>query len=79
MKEQITVSRNFKIITFFLITIGVVSFIFGLLTDHKLTWAHYLIVNYTFFHLQWEEPSFLLFRKFRSQAGLQLFREFPKQ
>ena len=34
-----------------LIAIGAASFIFGMLTDHKLTWANYLIVNYYFFSL----------------------------
>ncbi len=51
MKEQITVSKNFRIFTLLLIAIGLISFIAGLLTDHKLAWAHYLIVNYYFFSL----------------------------
>ena len=51
MKDQITVSRNFRIITFLLMAIGAGSFIIGLFIDHQLTWAHYLIVNYYFFSL----------------------------
>lgn len=51
MKEQITVSRNFKIITFTLMAIGLAVFILGLFTDSKLTWANYLIVNYYFLSL----------------------------
>jgi hypothetical protein len=51
MKEQITVSRNFKIICLILIAIGVGSIIFGLISDSKLAWASYLIVNYYFFSL----------------------------
>lgn len=48
MKEQVTVSRNFKIIALILIVIGICSFIFGLVADSKSAWASYLIVNYYF-------------------------------
>jgi hypothetical protein len=51
MKDQVIVSRNFKIITLILIGIGICSFIVGLLSDSKVTWANYLIVNYYFFSL----------------------------
>src|SRR5665647_3992413 len=51
MKEQITVSRNFKIVTIILISIGAVTFIFGLIFHPQLTWANYLIVNYYFLSL----------------------------
>ena len=46
MKEQVTVSRNFKIITLLMAAIGAVTIIMGLITDHQTTWANYLIVNY---------------------------------
>ena len=48
MKEQTAVSVKFKIITLLLIAIGVVTVIVGLITDHKSTWANYLLVNYYF-------------------------------
>ena len=51
MKEQIIISRNFRIITLVLMAIGVITFIFGLLSDPKLTWANYLVVNYYFLSL----------------------------
>jgi hypothetical protein len=51
MKDQIIVSRNFRIVTLVLMAIGVVTFIFGLLSDPKLTWANYLVVNYYFLSL----------------------------
>jgi hypothetical protein len=51
MKEQVTVSRNFIIVTLILIVIGILSFVLGLISDSKLTWANYLIVNYYFFSL----------------------------
>ena len=51
MKEQMTVSRNFKIISLLLIAIGAGSIIFGLVRDRQATWANYLIVNYYFFSI----------------------------
>jgi len=68
MKEQITVSRNFRIITFSLIAIGVVVFILGLITDSRLTWANYLIVNYYFLSLSIGGLFFLLIQNI-TQSG----------
>jgi len=68
MKEQTTVSRNFKIITLLLIAIGVVTIIFGLITDRKTTWANYLIVNYYFFSLAMGGAFFFVVQSI-SQSG----------
>ena len=51
MKEQLIVSRNFKIVTLVLVCIGVITFISGLVLYPQLTWANYLIVNYYFISL----------------------------
>ena len=48
MKDQITISKNFKLLTFVLIGIGVVSFALGFVFDAKRTWANYLLNNYYF-------------------------------
>jgi hypothetical protein len=68
MKDQITVSRNFKIITFLLIVIGAVTIVFGLITDQKTTWANYLIVNYYFLSLAMGGAFFLVLQSI-SQSG----------
>jgi hypothetical protein len=68
MKEQFTVTRNFRIVAILLIVIGAASFIFGILTDSKLTWAHYLIVNYYFFSLAIGAAFFLTLQSI-SQSG----------
>ncbi len=68
MKDQITVSRNFKIITYLLIVIGAATIIFGLITDHKTTWANYLIVNYYFLSLAIGGAFFLVLQSI-SQSG----------
>lgn len=68
MKEQITVSKNFKIITLILISIGAGTFIFGLLSNPQITWAHYLIVNYYFFSLAMGGAFFFVIQSI-SQSG----------
>jgi hypothetical protein len=68
MKEQIIVSRNFRIVTFILIAIGAGTFIFGLLSDPKLTWANYLVVNYYFLSLAMGGVFFFVLQSI-SQSG----------
>jgi len=68
MKEQIIVSKNFKIITLILISIGAGTFIFGLLSNPQITWAHYLIVNYYFFSLAMGGAFFFVIQSI-SQSG----------
>ena len=68
MKEQVTVSRNFRIITFLLIAIGAATVIFGLITDRKATWANWLIVNYYFFSIAMGGAFFFVIQSI-SQSG----------
>jgi len=68
MKEQITVSRNFKIITLLLIAIGAGTIIFGLITDRQATWANWLIVNYYFFSIAMGGAFFFVIQSI-SQSG----------
>ena len=68
MKEQLTVSRNFKIITLLLIAIGTGTIIFGLITDRQTTWANYLIVNYYFFSIAMGGAFFFVIQSI-SQSG----------
>jgi hypothetical protein len=68
MKDQVTVSRNFKIITLILIGIGICSFIFGLVSDSKTAWASYLIVNYYFLSVAMGATFFFVIQVI-SQSG----------
>lgn len=68
MKDQITVSGNFKIITWLLIAIGAGTIIFGLITDRQTTWANWLIVNYYFFSLAMGAAFFFVIQSI-SQSG----------
>ena len=68
MKEQTTISRNFKIITFLLIAIGAGTIVFGLITDRQSTWTNYLIVNYYFFSIAMGGAFFFVIQSI-SQSG----------
>ena len=48
MKDQLVIPKNFKLLTYFLIGIGVISFALGFFIDAKRTWANYLLNNYYF-------------------------------
>jgi hypothetical protein len=78
MKEQITVSRNFKIITLILIGIGTGSFIFGLVSDSRLTWACYLINNYYFLSLAMGGTFFLIIQVITQSGWSSAFRRIPE-
>jgi hypothetical protein len=68
MKEQVTVSRNFKIITLLLIAIGAATIILGLITDHQTTWSNYLLVNYYFLSVAMGGAFFFVIQSI-SQSG----------
>jgi hypothetical protein len=68
MKEQVTVSRNFKIITLLLIAIGAGTIIAGLITDRQTTWANYLLVNYYFLSIAMGGAFFFVIQSI-SQSG----------
>lgn len=78
MKEQITVSRNFKIICLILISIGVSSFIFGQISDSKLTWASYLIVNYYFLSLAMGATFFYIIQVISQSGWSSAFKRVPE-
>jgi uncharacterized membrane protein (DUF485 family) len=78
MKEQITVSRNFKIITLILICIGAGSFIFGLVSDSRLAWSSYLIVNYYFLSLAMGGAFFLIIQIISQSGWSSAFKRIPE-
>ncbi len=51
MEEKLVISNKFKMLTYALIAIGVISFALGFIFDAKRTWANYLLNNYYFISL----------------------------
>jgi hypothetical protein len=78
MKEQVSVSRNFKIFTLVLIVIGIVSFVFGLISDPKLTWASYLIANYYFLSLAMGGTFFFIIQVISQSGWSSAFKRIPE-
>ncbi len=78
MKEQISISRTFRIITLTLIAIGAVTFIFGLLSDPQRTWANYLIVNYYFLSLALGGAFFLVLQNISQSGWSSAFKRIPE-
>jgi len=68
MKDQIHLSRTFKLGTGILIGTGLVAFIGGFITDPDRTWANYLLNNYYFLMLALGAAFFIALQHI-SQAG----------
>jgi len=51
MEEKLVISNKFKMFTYALIAIGVISFALGFMFDAKRTWANYLLNNFYFISL----------------------------
>jgi hypothetical protein len=78
MKENISVSRNFKLVTLFLTAIGAVTFILGLFSDPELTWASYLVANYYFLSLAMGGVFFLALQSISQSGWAAAFQRIPE-
>lgn len=78
MKEQLTVSKAFRIITVTLICLGALTMLLGLLSDHKRTWANYLIVNYYFLSLAIGATFFLAIQSISQSGWSSAFKRVPE-
>jgi hypothetical protein len=78
MKDQITVSRNFKIITYLLIAIGAATIVLGVFTDRQTTWANYLVVNYYFFSLAIGAAFFYVLQSISQSGWSSAFKRVPE-
>jgi hypothetical protein len=78
MKEQTNVSKTFRIITLTFIFIGTCTFLFGIISDPKRTWANYLIVNYYFLSLAMGGAFFLVIQSISQSGWSAAFRRVPE-
>jgi len=78
MKEQITLSKIFKIVTIILIAIGVVTLIFGYISDPESTWANYLVVNYYFLSLAMGGAFFFVIQSISQSGWSSAFKRIPE-
>lgn len=66
--EKFVVPRNLKLITYGLITIGIVSFALGFFTDPGRAWANYLLNNFYFVSIALG-AAFFISIQYIAQAG----------
>jgi len=78
MKEQLHVTKTFRIITLFLTGIGAAAFISGLFLDPQRAWANYLIVNYYFFSIAMGGAFFLVLQSISQSGWSAAFKRVPE-
>ncbi len=78
MKDQITISKNFKLLTYVLIGIGVVSFALGFVFDAKRTWANYLLNNYYFLSIAMGAAFFGAIQYITNSGWSAAFKRIPE-
>ncbi len=78
MKEQSNVSKTFRIIFLTFIFIGAGTFLLGLISDPKRTWANYLIVNYYFLSLAMGGTFFLVLQSISQSGWSAAFSRIPE-
>jgi hypothetical protein len=78
MKDQVTVSKNFRTIMVLLICFGAAAFIYGLFVDRQVAWANYLIVNYYFLTLSIGGASFYVIQSITQSGWSAAFKRVPE-
>jgi hypothetical protein len=78
MKDQLKISTTFRIITLILISIGALTFLFGILSDSVRTWANYLTVNYYFLSLSLGAAFFLAIQSISQSGWSAAFKRVPE-
>ena len=78
MEEKLIVSKNFKLLTYALIAIGVISFALGFIFDAKRTWANYLLNNYYFISIAIGAAFFGAIQYISQSGWSAMFKRIPE-
>lgn len=78
MEEKLIVPRNFKLLTYALIAIGVISFALGFIFDAKRTWANYLLNNYYFISIAIGAAFFGAIQYITQSGWSAMFKRIPE-
>jgi hypothetical protein len=78
MKDHITISNRFRIITIAMAIAGMVTFIIGMITDPAITWASYLVSVYYFLSLAIGAAFFLAIQKITQSGWSSAFKRVPE-
>lgn len=78
MQDRLVISNKFKLLTYVLIGVGVVSFALGFIFDAKRTWANYLLNNYYFVSLAVGAAFFGAIQYITQSGWSALFKRIPE-
>ena len=78
MEDRLTLSNKFKILTYVLIGVGVVSFALGFVFDAERTWANYLLNNYYFVSLAIGAAFFAAIQYITQSGWSAMFKRVPE-
>lgn len=78
MEEKLVVSNKFKLLTYVLIGIGVLSFSLGFVFDSKRTWANYLLNNYYFISIAIGAAFFGAIQYITQSGWSAMFKRIPE-
>jgi len=78
MENQIIIPKNFKLLTYVLIGIGLVSFALGFAFDAKRTWANYLLNNYYFLSIAMGAAFFGAIQYITNSGWSAAFKRIPE-
>lgn len=78
MEDRLVISNKFKLITYVLICIGIISFALGFIFDAKRTWANYLLNNYYFLSLAIGAAFFGAIQYITQSGWSAMFKRIPE-
>ena len=78
MENKLVVSSKFKLLTYALMGIGVLSFALGFIFDAQRTWANYLLNNYYFLSLAVGAAFFGAIQYITNSGWSALFKRIPE-
>ena len=78
MENKLVVSGKFKLLTYVLMAIGVLSFALGFIFDAERTWANYLLNNYYFVSLAVGAAFFGAIQYITNSGWSALFKRIPE-
>ena len=78
MENKLVVSSKFKLLTYVLMAIGVLSFALGFIFDAQRTWANYLLNNYYFLSLAVGAAFFGAIQYITNSGWSALFKRIPE-
>ena len=78
MEEKFIIPQKFRLLTFGLIAIGIISFVIGLISDPTRAWANYLLNNFYFVSLAIGAAFFVCIQYITQSGWSAAFKRIPE-